>query len=400
MVPKLSIIIPCYNCASTLEEAVDSCFSQELHADDFEIIMVDDGSTDKTKNVMSELAKKYSNIALLHHEHNKGGGAARNTGIRAARGEFIFCLDSDNFFAPQTLSKLLATQKEKNCDGVAVWERRFFVGTDANVYRTHRNTIFDRSITIHDIFNAAGQGTLLDNFLFKRTAFEKAGGYPEHHGFDTQCFELRFLAAGLTVYVAPGVSFYHRQSKDGTSYFDREYIAGNFSRNFYLICEDILHLLSPSVRSLILNFNFFAEAKLDTNNLKAVLDQYTRQHPGSFLVADHQKYQGSLGKEMFLNQNETATDKTTLFTCSILAYHLGNLQLSRKFLNQLNFLEGSVPLWYHAIRLTLTESGASQRISDSETLRVLHMLQSQKQTPITRSGLIGILYKIRHALHF
>jgi len=73
---KLSFIIPCYNSQKTLEEAVNSVFTQNLTSP-FEIVIVDDGSKDDTRKLIVDLSKKHSKIAYYFHEKNRGGGAAR-----------------------------------------------------------------------------------------------------------------------------------------------------------------------------------------------------------------------------------------------------------------------------------------------------------------------------------
>ena len=88
---KLSIIIPCYNCTSTLEEALSSVYTQNLTTP-FEVIMVNDGSTDSTLVLITELSKKYPYITYYNHEKNRGGGATRNTGIAKTTGDLIYCL--------------------------------------------------------------------------------------------------------------------------------------------------------------------------------------------------------------------------------------------------------------------------------------------------------------------
>ena len=166
---QLSIIIPCYNCEKTLREAVDSCYTQELSNDEFEIVMVDDGSSDDTWTLMEQLATERPNIRLVFHEINKGGGAARNTGIKEAQGQIIYCLDSDNVFAPNSVLPMLDYLDEKKVDGVAFYERRFFFGTNLKRYNTHIN-ISKEIITLIDLFNKSN--TLLDNFFFTKTSFK------------------------------------------------------------------------------------------------------------------------------------------------------------------------------------------------------------------------------------
>jgi glycosyltransferase involved in cell wall biosynthesis len=96
--PRVSAIIPTYNRAGIIEEAVDSVLAQDYT--DFELIVVDDGSTDNTSEV---LARYGDNVRVLFQE-NKGVSAARNRGIAEASGKLIAFLDSDDLWLPQKLS--------------------------------------------------------------------------------------------------------------------------------------------------------------------------------------------------------------------------------------------------------------------------------------------------------
>jgi glycosyltransferase involved in cell wall biosynthesis len=94
--PTISVIIPAYNAERYLGEALDSVFAQTF--EDFECIVVDDGSTDST----SQIAALRERVLLLRQE-NQGASAARNTGIAAAHGEFLTFLDADNLWYPERL---------------------------------------------------------------------------------------------------------------------------------------------------------------------------------------------------------------------------------------------------------------------------------------------------------
>ena len=97
--PTVSVIIPCYNTAKYLGQAIDSVLSQTFS--DFEIIVVDDGSTDNTTEVVQSFND--SRIHYIQHSNNKGLSAARNTGIRHARGRYICFLDSADYFLSNKL---------------------------------------------------------------------------------------------------------------------------------------------------------------------------------------------------------------------------------------------------------------------------------------------------------
>ena len=110
MMPRVSVVIPVFNRPKKVSEAVESVRAQTVS--DWEIILVDDGSTDETPQVLKELEKKDPRIHAIFQE-NKGAQSARNAGIRAAKGEWVAFLDSDDTWLPRSLElRLLAAEQE------------------------------------------------------------------------------------------------------------------------------------------------------------------------------------------------------------------------------------------------------------------------------------------------
>jgi len=108
---KFSIIVPVYNVEKYLEECVDSILKQSFS--DFEIILVDDCSPDKSPEICDELALKDNRIKVVHKPQNEGLGFARNTGMTVASGEYIVFVDSDDTIAENTLEECAAKLSDK-----------------------------------------------------------------------------------------------------------------------------------------------------------------------------------------------------------------------------------------------------------------------------------------------
>ncbi len=98
-----SLIIPVYNVAKYLDAAVDSIMRQDFPADQFEVICVDDGSTDGSPERLDYFKQKYHNLQVVHQK-NCGVSIARNVGLSQANGEYIWFIDSDDLIAPDALS--------------------------------------------------------------------------------------------------------------------------------------------------------------------------------------------------------------------------------------------------------------------------------------------------------
>jgi glycosyltransferase involved in cell wall biosynthesis len=101
--PQVSVIIPTYNYARYLPRSIESVLAQTYQ--DFELIVVDDGSTDETASVMDAYTKKYPERLRYIRQNNSGPNAARNNGIDSARGEYIALLDADDEWLPEKLEK-------------------------------------------------------------------------------------------------------------------------------------------------------------------------------------------------------------------------------------------------------------------------------------------------------
>ena len=107
--PRLSIFFPCHDEEANVEEAVRAALRVGPRvADDFEVIVVDDGSTDRTAEVSRRLAAEDARVRLVRHETNRGYGGALVTGIRAARGDLVFWTDGDNQFDLDELPAFLS----------------------------------------------------------------------------------------------------------------------------------------------------------------------------------------------------------------------------------------------------------------------------------------------------
>lgn len=97
----VSIIIPVYNTEQYLRQALDSVINQTYK--NLEIICIDDGSTDNSRKILNEYAKKDSRIKIIHHKKNKGVSTARNAALNVAKGTYIMFLDSDDYYVPKTV---------------------------------------------------------------------------------------------------------------------------------------------------------------------------------------------------------------------------------------------------------------------------------------------------------
>ena len=120
---KVSIILPIYNKEKYLSQALDSLLSQTYK--NFEIICVNDASTDGGLDILENYAQKDSRIRIINLEQNSGAANARNVGMQNASGSFLLFLDADDLFEKTLLSDTVRTAEKNNCDIVIFNYNRF-----------------------------------------------------------------------------------------------------------------------------------------------------------------------------------------------------------------------------------------------------------------------------------
>ncbi len=207
---KVSVVLPTYNRAQSIRSAIDSVLAQTYR--DFELIIVDDGSTDSTR----ELVEQYSDkrIRYIRHEKNRGLAAGRNTGARDARGIFIANQDSDDIWMPEKLQREVhALESAYPRVGVAYsrLEKVFSEGAGP-VYIPASNAAVANGNLHRKLLE--GNFITMQVALMRKECFEKVGGFDESlSAFQDWDFWLRVSNAYEFVYV-PEVGVRARVSLD------------------------------------------------------------------------------------------------------------------------------------------------------------------------------------------
>ena len=115
----LSVIIPIYNAEKYLSECLESLLEQDLSREDYEIICINDGSTDCSLEILKEYAANYSNVFIID-QCNKGVCRARNAGLEIARGDYVWFIDADDFIQDSAFGKLKSITAQSSCDMLTV----------------------------------------------------------------------------------------------------------------------------------------------------------------------------------------------------------------------------------------------------------------------------------------
>ena len=113
---KVSVIVPVFNPGSNIDKCLTSLLGQSLPADQYEVIFVDDGSTDSTPARLDQLAREHEHIRVEHTPNSGWPGRPRNIGLDLARGEFVYFVDNDDWLAPRALERLHDTAARNGSD--------------------------------------------------------------------------------------------------------------------------------------------------------------------------------------------------------------------------------------------------------------------------------------------
>ena len=147
--PMISVIIPVYNAEKTIARCIDSVLEQTYQ--DFEILLIDDGSTDGGGEICKTYADNYSRVRYIKKE-NGGVSTARNRGIDEAQGKYLTFIDSDDWFEPVTLERLVTTAEDNHADMVIPRTRMYFCKSDGSFDKyVYNDDDFDMLVTGNDI---------------------------------------------------------------------------------------------------------------------------------------------------------------------------------------------------------------------------------------------------------
>ena len=206
----ISVIIPAYNAEDTIQETVESVQKQTFQ--DFELIVIDDGSKDKTLDIIQKIADP--RIKCFSYE-NGGNSLARNRGISHATGEFVSFIDADDLWTPDKLElQLAALQKHPEASVAYSWTTSFINGQEESVFPCnpifYEGNVYDKLLVNNFVANGS-------NILVCRKAIKLVGGFEP---ILERCADWDFyirLAAKCHFVVIPKHQIFYRQSSSSLS---------------------------------------------------------------------------------------------------------------------------------------------------------------------------------------
>ena len=269
-IPEISIITPAFNREEYLVACIESILSQTFI--DFELILVDDGSTDKSAMICEDYAAKDSRVIVIHQK-NKGVSAARNTGLDISRGKYIGWVDSDDWIAPDMFEHLISLIKEFKAD---IAECRYYYlindkkrldGHGFGIETGQEYYLIDRYIKgmlSESLCTKLTNRRLFDNFRF-----------PEGQVFeDMRC--ILYMCLQLPVYVSSDLpKYFYRQTENSI-------MTANFSRK---TAKTSIYLLQDQLK--IIQNSHMVELQFKYKLRKAVIEDHLGRYLAMKLSSDN-----------------------------------------------------------------------------------------------------------------
>jgi len=216
-VPKVSILIPSYNSVNFLPISIGSALSQTYQ--DFEIIVIDDGSTDNTKEVVRSFIDRYPSKIHYFWQENKGLAVARNTGITHSQGEYLALLDSDDKWLPCRLEEEVRILDTDASVGL-VHGRVTCIDSNGNEVRTGKRHPQFLSGYIFDNIFLRKEDIACPTVLFRRSCCEEVGMFDvklSRLGCEDRDLWLRIAQKYKIIFVDKVLSYYRKSSQSMSS---------------------------------------------------------------------------------------------------------------------------------------------------------------------------------------
>lgn len=211
--PTISVIIPNYNNAQFITECIDSVFAQTYQP--LECIVVDDGSTDNSLEVLNNLSQKYPKLRIFE-QINSGPSVARNLGMKHSKGEYFAMLDADDYWSKTKLENQVRVINEINDENHIVTSHNDFINSNGSI-----SLLKAIKLPPYSIFDAFSKNVAIgscSSILFPRSMTEKIGGYnPILRGSEDQDFHFRAILAGYQFHHSENVDVHIRWHKENTT---------------------------------------------------------------------------------------------------------------------------------------------------------------------------------------
>lgn len=244
MYTKVSVIIPTFNRGDIIHETLDSILGQTMP--EWECLVVDDGSTDNTREVLERYEKADARFRYIirAEDRRKGGNTCRNIGLELAKGEFIQFLDSDDLLAANKLEEQVKALESSDRDAVATCKwGRFRTLADPLQAKSGEPTYIssEGSLALFDVFGKHSIWFPPHVYLCRKSLIEKAGYWNEDilMNQDGEFFARVLLAASKVVFVPETEVYYRRHTGNNTSSWAKEEKVRSVIKSWQLVDDAI-----------------------------------------------------------------------------------------------------------------------------------------------------------------
>lgn len=258
---NFSIILPVYNVEKYLDKCISSILDQTF--DDFQLICVEDCSTDNSLEILESYAKQDSRIKLIRHDKNKGLGAARNTALEYASGKYLACIDSDDWLEKNFLQEVFNAFENNNIDSVWVKYWRYNEKDDFATIATVYPLLFHSLEGIIELNpkNICDFPAYAWNKVYKMDTIRNNDfRWIENKIFEDVYFFFDYFMASNKIYLLDKMLYYYRVRDDSiTSNFNKSKVRNMYEILFALYklitLKDYNDLYKDSIKNYAKNFS-------------------------------------------------------------------------------------------------------------------------------------------------
>jgi glycosyltransferase involved in cell wall biosynthesis len=230
---RVSVIIPAYNVEKYFPKCLESLYQQTLRPEEFEIIIVDDNSTDKTLKIAEEFRDKRVNTAILQNKNNIGPGLSRNKAIKASKGEYVYFLDADDYIDPTTLEQLLMFGYDQDADIVTAGFYRITEDGEILLRRNDKpETIKNRISWVRNALSLSIPPMACNRLIRRKLFIDNEIFFPDSLHEDVFVIYKLFLLAENVVNKSSFFYYWVKRKKSRTNHITRKHI------NSYLSAMD------------------------------------------------------------------------------------------------------------------------------------------------------------------
>ncbi len=291
--PLISVIMPVYNVEKYLEQSVKSVLNQTY--ENFELILVDDKATDSSPEMCDKFVQLDKRVQVIHKPQNEGLGFARNTGLDAAKGQYILFIDSDDYIDAETLSK--STSNLTDTTEVLVYGiNRFYENKNGDVKKhellSPLKASTSSSTEVADLFVSLNKAKVFPfawNKLYKTSFLREIGArFEKTKTIEDFLFNIYVFSKATNINVIPDELYHYRKPQHET-------LASAYNPDFFNLCK----------RKYLLEKEFLATTgSTKEENQQIVYASYVK-HLFSFFIKN-KKSNANLSFKEQLNQMEAA----------------------------------------------------------------------------------------------